>query len=280
MQKIKVITDSASDIVNHQNPSLTVLPMTIRFGNEEYFDGVNITHNEFYEKLIESDELPVTSLVSPASFEEKYEEAFKTYEKIIVITISSKFSGTYQSALIAANDNKNIFVIDSLNVAIGEQILVDLAFRLIEKGLSAEEIADELNKEKLKIHTLALLDTLEYLKKGGRISKSVALVGGVLSVKPVVTVNNGAVEMLGTARGSKNGNNFLIKEVEKAGGIDFEKPLCLGYTGLNDVLLKKYIEDSKKLWSGHDESLKISPIGSTVGTHIGPNAIAISFFAK
>ncbi len=279
MEKIRIITDSGSDIAQNTHPQITVLPMTIRFGNDEYKDGINLTTTQFYEKLIESDELPATSLVSPMDFEDAYKKAVENGEKVIVITISGELSGTYQSAVMAAEEYaEEVFVVDSKAVAVGEQILVFRALELIRDGLSAEKVAEELEKEKEKIHILAVLDTLEYLKKGGRISSTVAFVGGALSIKPVVTVDDGKVAMLGKARGSKNANNYLVKEIENTSGINFEKPMCLGYTGLDDTLLQKYIEDSEFLWEGHKECLKISHIGPTIGTHIGPGAIAIGFF--
>lgn len=281
MDKIRIITDSASDITNAANTQLTVLPMRINFGEEEYLDGVTISHHEFYEKLIESDTLPVTSLISPAVFEEAFEKAVGDGEKVIAITISGRLSGTYQSAILAAAQFEgNVFVIDSLNAAIGEQILVNYALELVNKGMSAKEIVQTLNDAKKHIHILALLDTLEYLKKGGRISKTVAFVGGALSIKPVVTVIDGEVALLGKARGSKNGNNFLIKEIEKINGVDFSRPFCLGYTGLSDALLQKYIEDSKALFAEHTNELPVCSIGATIGTHVGPNAIAVAFFDK
>lgn len=281
MDKIRIITDSASDITGAANTQLTVLPMRINFGEEEYLDGVTISHHEFYEKLIESDTLPVTSLISPAVFEETFEKAVGNGEKVIAITISGRLSGTYQSAILAAAQFEgNVFVIDSLNAAIGEQILVNYALELVNKGMSAKEIVQTLNDAKKHIHILALLDTLEYLKKGGRISKTVAFVGGALSIKPVVTVIDGEVALLGKARGSKNGNNFLIKEIEKINGVDFSRPFCLGYTGLSDALLQKYIEDSKALFAEHTNELPVCSIGATIGTHVGPNAIAVAFFDK
>ncbi len=278
MNNIRIITDSASDIAQSQYPAVTVLPMSVRFGNTEYQDGINLSAAQFYEKLIESDELPVTSLISPASFEDAYKDAVSCGDQVIVITVSGELSGTYQSAVLAAEDYpEDIFVIDSRNVAVGEQLLVLRALELIACGLSAREIAKTLEQEKQKIHVLAVLDTLEYLKKGGRISSTAALVGSVLNIKPVVAVKDGKVAMLGKARGSKNGNNYLIKEIENTAGIDFAKPVCLGYAGLNDSLLQKYISDSEHIWIGHRERLVISPIGATIGTHVGPGAIAIAF---
>lgn len=165
MEKIRFITDSASDM-NHPREDVTILPLHIRFGDDEYADGVTISHREFYEKLIECDTLPTTSLVSPAVFEDAYEQAVSAGETVIVITISGKLSGTCQSARIAAEDYEGkVFVIDSMNATIGERILVEYGLQLKDQGKSAEEIVSILEKEKSKIHTMGLLDTLEYLKK-------------------------------------------------------------------------------------------------------------------
>lgn len=277
---IKIITDSGSDIGIYNDLGVTVLPMTVRFGDTEYRDGVDITTMEFYEKLIESDELPATSLVSPAAFEEAYSKAAQAGDTALVITISSRLSGTWQSAVLAAQEYDNVFVVDSKSVAVGENILVKYALELIGQGLSPQAIVEALEENREKIHVIALLDTLEYLKKGGRISSAVALVGGALAIKPVVAVKDGAVAMIGKARGSRKGNNYLIEEIKGSSGVDFSKPICLGYTGLSDDLLNKYIADSMEIWKGHMESLSVCHVGPTIGTHVGPGAIAVAFFAE
>ncbi len=170
-------------------------------------------------------------------------------------------------------------MVDSLNATLGERCLVDYALRLKDQGMAAKEIAAELEQARKRIRLLALLDTLEYLKKGGRISKSVAMVGGMLSIKPVISVVDGEVAMLGKARGSRNGSNLLVQEIGKAGGVDFSMPYYLGYTGLDDHMLRKYVEDSRALWEGHVDHLDSTPVGGTIGTHIGPGAIGVFFFA-
>jgi hypothetical protein len=136
----------------------------------------------------------------------------------------------------------------------------------------------KLEEVKEKIVVVALVDTLEYLKKGGRISSTVAFAGAVLNIKPVISLIDGEINVLGKARGSKQGNNLLVKEIEKAGGVDFSKPVLLGYTGITDSLLQKYIEDSKYLWEENLETVRYTTVGSAIGTHIGPGAIAVSFF--
>ena len=277
MEKIRIVTDSASDILKPFPENLTVLPITIRFGDEEFRDGVDITHQQFYEKLLEDDFFPTTSLISPAAFAEVYREAFRRGETVIVICLSGKLSGTYQSAVVAVEDAPgDVYVVDSKNVTAGERLLVEYALRMVSEGVSARNIVRTLEQARERIHILGLLDTLEYLKKGGRISKTVAFVGEVMAIKPVVTVAEGEVSILGKARGSKNGSNFLIKEIEKCGGVNFRLPYCVGYTGLSDAILQKYIRDSEQIWQGHD--LPIHTVGATIGTHVGPNAIVVAFF--
>ena len=278
--KIRIITDSASDLLPPHRPEVTVLPMTISFGGEEYRDGVDLTHRQFYEKLIEGEDLPTTSQIAPARFEEAFRAAAEAGETVVAVVLSAKLSGTWQSACIAAGEFPGqVFVVDSANATIGELILVERAVELMDQGLDGAAIAARVEEEKRDIRLVALLDTLEYLKKGGRVSASVAMVGGLLAIKPVVAVQEGEVVVLGKARGSKNGNNLLVQEIQKT-GVDFSRPYKLGYTGLNDSLLQKYIADSAALWEGHTDSLPTGTVGGTIGTHVGPGAIAVAFFRK
>lgn len=279
---IQIIVDSACDIRKEDADKLGLIfmPLKTLFGEEEFLDGITLTHEEFYEKLIEGDCLPTTSQIPPYEYEEVYEKIKADGDTAIVITLSSKLSGTYQSANIAREDYEDcIYLVDSENLAMGEKILIQLACKLRDEGLSAPEIVEILDKKKKDIRVIALLDTLEYLKRGGRISKTAAFAGGLLSIKPVVAVVDGEVAILGKARGSKNGNNMLMEEVNKSGGIDYSMPYALGYTGLDDKLLRKYIKDSEVLWKGIvDEDLPIGTIGSSIGTHVGPGAIGLAFF--
>ena len=276
--KTRIIVDSTADLMPEYKSRVSVVPLTVHFGEEEYIDGVTIDHKTFYEKLIESDVLPSTSQATPDAFMKEFEKAKTAGEAAVVITLASKFSGTYQSAMIAAADYENIYVVDSASAAMGSGILVELAFRLLDEGKSAEEIAAILEEEKKKIVIIALVDTLEYLKKGGRISKTVAFAGTVLNIKPVLSVVDGEINMLGKARGSKMGNNLLVQEIDKAGGIDFSKPVLLGYSGISDALLQKYIEDSRYIWEGNLKEVRYTTVGSVIGTHAGPGAVVVAFF--
>ena len=278
---VKIITDSASDVLTPYHPAVSVLPMTITFGDQQYRDKEELSHQRFYELLIESEQLPSTSQIGPAQFEEAFQAQVDAGHSVVAVILSGKLSGTYQSACIAAEEfPQKVFVVDSENAALGEGILVQRAAQLVDQGLEAPEIAQRLEDEKKDIRLIALLDTLEYLKRGGRISKSVAAIGGLLSIKPVIAVQNGEVCMLGKARGSKNVNNLLVQEIQKTTGIDFERPYCLGYSGFHNDMLQKYIADSRSLWEGHAEHLPIGTIGATIGTHIGPGAVGVAFFQK
>ena len=285
---VRIITDSASDITREDvaaagNPALTVLPLSVTFGNTTYEDGVNLSHQRFYELLIEGDDLPMTGQVNPYAFEQAIGEARAAGDEVIVITLSGKLSGTNASAnTAAASFDSGVYVVDSKNVTVGERVLVDYALRLVGEGLSAVDIATALEQAREDIYVVGLLDTLEYLRRGGRIPASAAALGKLLSIKPVSTIEDGAVELLGKARGSKNGRNLLTQQVETAGGIDFAMPIALGYAGLDDALLRKYIEDSRHIWEDHIalEDLPVHSVGATIGTHVGPGAIALAFFKQ
>ena len=278
--RVRIIIDSTTDLAPELRGQVEIVPLTVSFGTEEYIDGVTITHEEFYSKLIESDVLPTTSQATPAAFAEVFEEVAAAGDSAVVITVASQLSGTCQSARIAAEDYDNIYVVDSGSVTLGAGILAEYALHCARSGMTAAEIAGLLEKKKEDICLIAMLDTLEYLKKGGRISAAVAFAGGLLNIKPVVNVKDGVINMLGKARGSKQGNNLLVQEIEKTGGIDFDMPILLGYSGLSDALLKKYITDSAPLWENGIDTLRYTSIGSVVGTHAGPGAIATAFFHK
>ena len=277
---VKIVVDSTADLRPELAEKVGIVPLSIQFGERTYVSGVDITSREFYEMLVESDELPTTSQPAPYLFEEAYEKAVSEGYDVVCLTCSGKLSGTHQSANIAAAEFPGkVHVVDSGSIAIGLAILAEYALALAEEGKSAEEIVEMLLQKREKIKILALVDTLEYLKKGGRVSSTLALAGGLLNIKPVLSVIGGEIKLVGKARGSRQGNNLLVQEIEKAGGVDFRMPVALGYTGLSDALLQKYIQDSAALWEDHRETLPVSLISSVVGTHVGPGAVAVAFFA-
>lgn len=278
---IRIITDSASDMSPAEHPALRVLPLSVTFGTDVYMDGVDIDHQRFYEMLVERDELPKTGQVNPYAFSQAIAEAREAGDEAVIITVGAKLSGTNQSArtALAEAPGGDVFVVDSNNVTLGERVLVEYALRLVDEGRSAAQIAAAVEAVRDRVVVIGLLETLEYLVRGGRLSAAAGAVGTLLNVKPVVAAEDGLIVQLGKARGSKNGRNLLNQKVEKAGGIDFSMPLALGYTGLSDAVLKKYVEDSAALWAGHTEGeLPVHTIGATIGTHVGPGAVAVAFF--
>lgn len=277
---IRIIVDSTIDLMPDITQRVTTVPLLIMFGTQEYLDGVTLNHEEFYKKLQDSAQLPTTSQPTPLAFKQTFDEVTKNGDKAIVITISSKLSGTYQSASLIAQDYDNIYVIDSHSATIGTGILVEQAFRYIDAGEDIEMIVDKINADKDRICVVALLDTLDYLARGGRIPKAAAAAGSLLKIKPVVALIDGEISLLDKARGRKQGNSLLMHEVESAGCVDFERPTLLGYTGTTKKLLATYIDTSSKLWSEHVKTIRYTSIGSVVGTHTGPNAVVVAFFRK
>ena len=280
---VKLVVDSACDLeeAEAKERGIMLMPLLIRFGEEEFEDGVTLSHRQFFEKLIETAELPKTSQINEYRFEEAFSSLTADGSDVVCVTISSKLSGTHSSAGKAAKRFGNkVFVVDSLNACLGERILVEYADRLVKEGLPAAEIAAKLEESKERIHLLAVLDTLKYLRKGGRISSVTAIAGEMLSIKPVITVVKGEVKLLGKAMGSKKGNNLLNRLVDECGGIDFDMPYTLGYSGLSDEFLMKYMRDSEHLYKDHTDHVPYYLIGSAIGTHVGPGAIAVAFFSK
>ena len=280
---VKILVDSSSDFDENEAKEygIEMLPMEVTFGDTTYLDGVNLSHKEFFEKLIESVEIPKTSQINEFRFSEAFDKLTKNGDEVVAIVLSSKLSNTYNSAVKASKKfGGKVFVVDSLNACIGERVLILYALKLIKQNKSASEIADELNKKKKDIKVLAVLATLKYLRKGGRISSLAAFTGELLSIKPVVAVVDGEVKLVGKAIGSKKGNNLLNQEIEKCGGVDFEMPYCVAYSGLSDTFLQKYLKDHAHIWQHETNEIPTYMIGSTIGTHVGPDAIAVAFFKK
>lgn len=280
MKHVQIIVDSTADMPERFAAQCRVVPLTVQFGNETFIEGVTIDRRRFYERLVESDVLPTTSQATPAAFAEVFDEVARAGDSAVVLTLSSKLSGTYQSACIAAAEYENIYVVDSQNVAIGTGILAQYALRCAAEGMDAKTLAALLERKREDVCLIALLDTLEYLKRGGRVSRTVAFAGGLLNIKPVATVQDGEVRLIGKARGSKQGNNLLTEKITQCGGVDFDLPILLGYSGLSDACLQKYVEDSRALWETGTNRLESTLICSVIGTHTGPGVVAVAFFKK
>ena len=277
---VKFIIDSASDVLPGECKKLDVIhvPLTVRFGDKEFADAVDLSHKKFYKMLTSGKEAhPTTSQVTPAAWSEVMEQVVENGDTAVVITISSKLSGTYQSACIAAEDFEGkVFVVDSMTATIGERLLLQYGIRLAAEGLDAAAIAAKLDAVKDKVRIYARLDTLEYLRKGGRISSTTAVVGTMLNIKPIIAVRDGLVENVAKARGPKAADKQLRELVAKSGGIDFSKPLCAAWSGLEDDNLKTFLADSSDMLCGTE--VPVATVGCVIGAHVGPGAVALAYF--
>ncbi len=279
---VKLLIDSAADIgaVEAKKLGIEMLSMVISFGDEEYFDGVNLSPREFYQKLEGCKVNPKTAQITPFRFEEAFEKLTVNGDELVVITISSKLSGTYAAAVQAAEKFAGkVFVLDSLSATVGERLLAQYALQLIEKGLSGKEILEELERVKTKVCVMGVLETLEYLKRGGRISGAVAFVGGVLNIKPVVRLIDGEVKMVGKARGQKKGCELVNNIVKELDGIDFSMPYGVLWTGTDESIARKYVMESLDIFEGN-VNVPLYMLGSTIGTHVGPGVVGVAFFQK
>jgi DegV family protein with EDD domain len=279
---VKFIIDSASDVLPGECKKLSAVhvPLTVRFGDKEFADAVDLSHKKFYKMLTSGkEEHPTTSQVTPAAWAEAMEEVVSNGDTAVVITLSSKLSGTYQSACIAAEDFEGkVFVVDSMTATIGERLLLQYGIRLAADGMDAAAIAQRLDEVKSRIRLYGRIDTLEYLRKGGRISGATAVVGSMLNIKPLIGVQDGVVANVGKARGPKAADKLLRELIAKSGGIDFSKPLCAAYSGNEDDNLKTFLADSTELLCNTDAP--IATVGCVIGTHVGPGAVALSYFVN
>ena len=274
---VRIIVDSTADLPLSLKEQLDVVPLTVHFGEEEYVDGVTIGHRQFYEKLIESDVLPSTSQATPDAFDRVFRRVTEAGDSAVVITVASKLSGTYQSAMIAAADYPGkIFVVDSGSAAIGTGILAELGMRLVEQGLSAEKIAEELTCQREKICLVALLDTLEYLYRGGRLSRTSAAVGSIAGIKPIITVTeDGRVVNCGKAIGVGRAIQTMMDKLDSF-ELDDRFPVYSLYScGTENC--EKLEEKLAKAGYRIGERLQV---GSTIGAHVGPGAYAMIFVIK
>jgi DegV family protein with EDD domain len=286
---IRIITDSTSEMTQAQSKELgvPVVPIMSVFADREYREGIDLLPEDFYKKLDQAENLPTTSQPSPGDFDAVYREALAAGDKdIIVICISSKLSGTYESALIAKEAietsgdaaEANIQIIDSENTTVGLHILVQRAIELRDKGQSADEIVQTLEEAKKNIRLYAAIETLEYLHKGGRLSTTSKVAGTLLNVKPLITVTDGEIKVVGKCRGMKKACDEVFNLVEEAGGINFDYPVALGYTG-DKGRFDLFEEISASHFEGQ-ETPAVFCIGCAIGTHVGPGAVAIAFFTK
>lgn len=278
---IKIITDSTSDIDLEYAKALNIeiVSLKVIFETKEFKDRVDLQPEQFYNLLTTSTILPTTSQPSPQDFLDLYKKAKENHDKVIVITLSSLLSGTYQSACIAKDlaEYDDIYIIDSLNATQGLRLIVEKAVKLRDNGLSVQDIVTEIENYKHRVHIYAYVDTLEYFYKGGRLSKTSATVGTMLKLKPIVGLKDGMLDVFAKARGSQKATAKVIEIVNEHGDIDLNEPICIGYTG-NDEKLEKF-ENTLREALGFKEVLH-GFVGPVIGTHAGPGARLIAYVTK
>ncbi len=276
---VKIIVDSTVDLPEGIRDQVKTVPLSVRFGDRDFLDGVTIKADMFYEMLVTSETLPTSSQPTPAAFEDVFREAVEAGHEVVCITIASKLSGTYQSATIASQEFPGrVFVVDSRSASIGAGILAQHALALAAQGMGGEEILHALMEIRQRVRMYFVVDTLEYLKKGGRLNAAVAVVGGMLNIKPVLTTDeSGQLKMLGTARGLKKAYAMVNQELEKNGGVDDALPAMLGCTGGGQENLHKYLEETPDRWG---DRIPMAQVGCAIGVHVGPGTTAVCWFSK
>ena len=277
----RIITDSASDIPQEtaEKWGVTVMPIHTRFGEEEFLDGVTLKPEQFFEKLVKTGEIPRTSQIPPYEFGQEFQKAADAGESVLCITMSAGVSGTYQSACTAAAEyGSSVRVIDSRQFCISLYVLIQYACICRDRGMSMDETGDAIEKVKGRVHVISVFATLEYLRLGGRISSAAALAGNLLSIKPVITVRDGVVEVISRARGTKKALKMAVDFIRQVGGIDESMPRCLGFTGASETVMTSFLSDYAAAYKDYVSGLTIVPVGATVGTYAGPGAVALAFF--
>lgn len=282
MNKFMIVTDSCSDIRGEEVTKLDVevVPMNVSFGDEHYQEGVNITPEEFYNKLVSSKIFPKTSQPSPDLFEEIFLRAKATSREVLVLCLSSGLSGTLQSAKIAAGlaeYEEHIHFVDTLACLTGERLIVKEACRLRDEGVPLENVIEILEDIKHRVRYFSIVDTLEYFHKGGRLSKAALILGSLVGIKPFIDLDpQGKIRNFGKGLGmhrSLRAAQDFVKKYER----DEKYGVCYGYVA-DDENLKKLIEKTSNILNV--DEIDVSAIGATSGAHIGPGGSCIAYISK
>ena len=279
---IRILTDSASDILPAEAEQLgvTVIPLNVTLEDGSILrDGIDMTPTEYYAHLASCRKLPTTSQPSPELFEKFYLEAATAGDEVLGIFLSHELSGTWQCAKLAADlaNVDNVLFVDSATVCLGESLLVRLAVQLRDAGKTLVQIATDLEHAKEHLHLVAAIDDLKYLRKGGRLPAAVAVAGGMLGIKPLITIKDGKVAMAGKARGLPGAYVALFKKIEELGGISPDFAAVAGYSSsLREVQpIENYFRENL-----HMSEPLVRQIGCVIGTHAGPGAFGLAFFDK
>ena len=277
---IKILVDSSSELTKKEaeEKGFLFVPISVNIGGREYRDGVDLTKDKFYDLLVNGGEFPQTSQPSPQAFLELFEQAKKNGDEVVAILLSSALSGTYQSAVLAKQmvDYEGIYLIDSLTATGVIQILADYAKGLSEEGKGAAEVAERTDAFKARVHAIAMVDTLEFLQKGGRIGKAAAMIGELARLKPLITLTeDGKVGVIGKAIGKNKAMSFMMKWLEEH-PVDEAFPSYSIFTS-GTANCEQFEEKLEKHGIATAGRLQL---GAAIGTHIGPNAFGIVYVGK
>ena len=279
---IRILTDSASDILPAEAEQLgvTAIPLNVTLEDGVVLrDGIDMTPSAYYDHLRSCRKLPTTSQPSPELFERFYLQAAAAGDEVLGIFLSPELYGTWQCAKLAADlaNVDNVLFVDSANVCLGEALLVRLAVQLRDAGRTLVQIATDLEHAKEHLHLVAAIDDLKYLRKGGRLPAAVAVAGGMLGIKPLITIKDGKVAMAGKARGLPGAYVALFKKIEELGGVHPDFATVAGYTSSPREVqpIENYFRDNLGL-----PAPLVRQIGCVIGTHAGPGAFGLAFFDK
>lgn len=279
---IRIITDSATDITVDEAKKLNIqiVPLTIAFEDGECPQNTFDDFDIFYDRLSKCEELPSTSQPSPESYLELYEEAKAAGDDVLVIALSGGLSGTYNSARLAADmaEYDRITIIDSHQAIISERIMVEYAIELRDKGADVKEIESKILEIRDYVTVSGVVDTLKYLKKGGRIPASLAVVGGALNIKPVIALQDTILVTIGKAVGKNAGKRLLYNRFEKYEP-DERFPILFGYTA-DEAEGRKFMEETIEKYNLQGYKTALHAIGGVIGTHVGDKCIAVAYVSK
>lgn len=270
---VQILTDSTSDILPEEaeQKGVRVVPLLVNFGEEAFRENVEITHQEYFRRLAQAESLPTTSQPTPQDFLAHFEQVRDAGDSLVCVLLASKLSGTFQSAQLAKelSGYDEIYIVDSQQALCGLRMLVDFACVLRDEGLSAREIAEQVESASHRVRLFGIVNTLEYLHKGGRLPASMAVVGTLLKVKPLITLREGEVGILGKGLGVKNGLD-MGDEIHPEPRL----PLYFGYTqthNLCDQLRERVVEKY------HPARVEQNSVGAVVGTHVGPDGAVVVY---
>ena len=278
---IRIITDSAADFEPREleQQNITCIPLPVRFGQREYQENIDLSKNEFYQLLLNSEESPKTSQASPQLLLDLFEDADRAGDEAIYFTLSSALSGTHQSALMTRNlaDSHRCHVVNSLNATGGQRLVVEYAARLRDQGKTASQIIEATEDIRSRIRLFACIDTLEYLYKGGRISQAVYKLGTMANIKPIITIEkDGSIGIPAKAMGMRKGMDYLCRQAE-AHLADTDFPFYVMYTNNRSVAEALAAKLDAAGIAVPDD--RIIQVGAAIGSHIGPDACGLVYVA-